>query len=67
MKGSNRLYMVLVEEWASSNIEHNQLKMFEFKPWCLRTYGVDIISHCDYHFDDANKELMFKLKYGDLL
>lgn len=67
MNVTNRVYMALVKEWANADIEHNYSHMGQFRPWCLSTYGAKIYSRYVIHFDDPDKEFLFKLKYSDLL
>lgn len=67
MIANNRMYMALVREWANADIEHNYSNMAQFRPWCLNTYGVKIYSKNEIHFDDPDKELLFKLKYAEYL
>ena len=65
MMGSNRLYAVLMREWASAPIDHNSCNETQFKPWCLSTYGLHISTGGNWHFDDPRKEFMFRLQFGD--
>lgn len=67
MIGNYRLYQVLLREWSMAPIEHNQCPEFRFKPWCLSTYGLHISSYGMWHFDDPRKEMLFYLRFGDII